>query len=298
MTIGSATPSTSRRRGTLLGVVAIVLWSSLAVMALFTAELPPFEVLAISFGIGGLCGIGLLASRGAGSLKTLRQPWPAFALSVIALFGYHALYFFAFRHAPAVEVNLINYLWPLLIVVFAACLPGVRLRTGQLVGTALGLVGVLVMVSRGQRLAFDTAHFQGYLAAFLAALTWAAYSVLNQRFHAVPSAAIAGSCMVVAVLAAVAHALFETTLMPTTSEWCVLALMGVGPVGIAFWLWDHGTKHGDIAVLGTLAYAAPLLSTLLLLISGRAEPHVGQAIAVVLLIVGAWLSVRTSRASL
>jgi len=295
VTIASAIPYASRRRATLLGVVAIVLWSSLALMALFTAELPPFEVLAISFGIGGLCGIGMLAVRGAGSLNTLRQPWAAFALTVTALFGYHALYFFAFRHAPAVEVNLINYLWPLLIVVFAACLPGVRLRAGQIVGTALGLVGVVFMVMRGEGLAFDPAHLQGYLAAFLAAVTWAAYSVLNRRFHAVPSAAIAGSCMVVGLLAAVVHAVFETTLMPTTSQWCVLALMGVGPVGIAFWLWDHGTKHGDIAVLGTLAYAAPLLSTLLLLISGRVEPHAGQAIAVALLIVGAWLSMRTSR---
>ena len=284
-----------RRNATWCGIGAILLWSSLALMALFTASLPPFQVLATSFAIGGVLGLALLARDGRAGLRGLRQPWPAFVLAVFALFGYHALYFIAFRAAPAVEVNLINYLWPLLIVVFAAFLPGTRLRAGQVAGTLLGLAGVVIMVTRGRAIALEAQHLPGYLAAFVAALTWAAYSVLNRRFHAVPSAAVAGACLAVAVLAALVHVLVEQTQAPDAAQWGVLVLMGVGPVGIAFRLWDHGTKRGDLALLGTLSYAAPLLSTLLLLLSGRVEAHASQAVAVALLLVGAWLSVRAAR---
>jgi drug/metabolite transporter (DMT)-like permease len=285
--------SAHTRPATLSGVVAILLWSSLALMTVVTADLPPFEVLALSFAIGGLCSLS-----GSGSWRdrvaAMRQPWSSFSLAVLALYGYHALYFVAFRHAPAVEVNLINYLWPLLIVVFAAFLPGVRLRPMQLAGTALGLAGVIFMVARGRSLSIESNHWPGYLAALGAALTWSIYSVLNRRFHAVPSSAIGAVCWVVALLAGLTHVAFETFVVPSGVQCLVLALMGLGPVGIAFRLWDRGTKLGDIAVLGTLSYAAPLLSTLLLLLSGRVDAHWSQALAAGLLLVGAWISVRAS----
>jgi drug/metabolite transporter (DMT)-like permease len=296
MTIPAQSTFALRRRATLCGVLAILLWSSLALMAVLTADLPPFEVLAISFAVGGIGGVLALGLRGGGRIALLRQPLPAFVLAVVALFGYHALYFVALRRAPAIEVSLINYLWPLLIVVFAAFLPGVRLRAGQIVGTVLGLSGVVLVVTRGQGIVLSETHIFGYLMALGAALTWAAYSVLNRRFHAVPSAAISGTCVVVAFIAVLVHVAFEVTVVPTPMQWAMLVLMGIGPVGAAFWLWDYGTKHGDIATLGTLSYAAPLLSTLLLLLSGRGEPHWSQAVAVILLLIGAWCSVRGSKA--
>ena len=213
------------------------------------------------------------------------------------MFGYHALYFIALKRAPAVEANLLNYLWPLLIVVFAGLVGGVTVRAGQWAGTLLGLVAAALLVTRGHGLQVDRAHVPGYLAALGAAVIWAAYSVLNRRFADVPTAAITVACAGVSVLGAAVHLLFERTVAPDATQWLVLAVMGAGPVGAAFWLWDHGTKRGDIALLGSLSYLAPLLSTLLLVISGRAEPHGIQAVAIAMLLAGAWLSVRSSRAA-
>ena len=283
------------RSATYAGVVAVLLWSSLALMTVATANLPPFELLSISFAIGGL-SILMMPGQQRGRLRDLRQPWPAFALAVTALFSYHALYFIAFRNAPAIEVNLVNYLWPLLIVVFAAFLPGARLHQAQIAGSSLGLLGVAVMLSQGRGFEIGGDHWPGYLAALGAALVWSSYSVLNRRFHAVPSSAMGGVCLVVAVLAGFAHILFEDTIVPQPRQWLLLILMGVGPVGIAFRLWDTGTKHGDLGVLGTLSYAAPMLSTLLLLVGGDVDFHWSQLVAVVLLMAGAWISVRHSTA--
>ena len=285
----------SQRTATLTGLAAILLWASLAVLTTATGDLPPFQVLAIGFGVAAILGLLRAVMRGRSGLRELRQPVAALALSTLALFGYHALYFIALKRAPAVEANLLNYLWPLLIVVFAGLLGGVSVRRGQWIGTWLGMLAAALLVTRGNGLQVDPAHLPGYLAALGAAVIWAAYSVLNRRFADVPTAAITVGCAGVALLGALCHLLYEHTVAPTTLQWAVLVVMGMGPVGAAFWLWDHGTKHGDIALLGSLSYLAPLLSTLLLVASGRAQAHPIQAVAIALLLAGAWLSVRASR---
>ncbi|MBW8311811.1 MAG: DMT family transporter [Rhizobium sp.] len=286
---------TPRTRATAAGFAAVLLWSSLAVLTTATEGIPPFQLLALGFGVAGFAGVVVLLRPGGPGLAALRQPVAAGALCIGALFGYHALFFLALKRAPVVEANLLNYLWPLLIVVFAALLGGARVRAGQWLGTLLGLAAAALLVLRGGRLDLAPAHLAGYLAAVGAAVIWALYSVLNRRFEAVPSSAMAGACLAVGLLGGGAHLLFETTVVPTAPQWLAIVALGLGPTGIAFWLWDIGTKRGDIAVLGTLSYAAPLLSTGLLLAFGKAQPHWTQAVAVALLLLGAWLSVRASR---
>ena len=281
------------RTATPSGLLAILLWSSLALLTTATVGLPPFQVLALAFGFAALSGFAVTGVRG--NWSELRQPFSALALATTALFGYHALYFIALKRAPAVEANLLNYLWPLLIILFASFLPGVRVRGMQVAGTLLGLAGAVILVTRGSGIEIQPRYLPGYLAALGAAVIWAAYSVLNRRHAQVPSSAIIVACASVALLGALAHVAFEQTVPPTAGQWGVLAVMGIGPVGAAFLLWDHGTKHGDIALLGSLSYLAPLLSTLLLVLAGQAAPHWSQGVAIGLLMLGAWLSVRRFR---
>ena len=282
------------RTATLAGLAAILLWSSLALLTTLTGELPPFLVLAIGFGIGTVAGLLQAARSGAAGMRSMRAPWPALLLATAGLFGYHALYFFSLKHAPPVEANLINYLWPLLIVLFSGLLPGVRLHPGHFAGAGLGLLAAILLVTGGRGVQVDPAAAAGYAAAFAAAVCWAGYSVLNRRYAQVPSHAIVPACAAVALLGGLAHLVFEPRHVIAPGQWLALVAMGIGPVGAAFWLWDAGTKRGDIALLGGLSYLAPLLSTLLLVLAGRAQPHWVQALAVALLLIGAWLSLRAS----
>ncbi|MCW5579806.1 MAG: EamA family transporter [Luteimonas sp.] len=282
------------RAATWAGVAAIVLWSSLALLTVATGPLPPFQVLAIGFGIAGVSGTLLTALRGRAGWRQWRVPPASLALTIAGLFGYHALYFFSLKRAPAVEANLINYLWPLLIVLFSALLPGVRLRAGNILGALLGFAAAALLIAAGTSTTTGDGALPGYLAAFLAATTWAGYSVLNRRFADTPGSAIVPACLAVALLGALAHLGLERTVAPSNGQWIALLVMGLGPVGVAFRLWDRGTRHGDLALLGSLSYLAPLLSTLLLVAAGRAQPRWTQAVAVVLLTAGAWLSMRAS----
>lgn len=284
-----------RRKATLIGACAIVLWASLAALTAFTGSVPPLQLTALTFSIAAVLSYLALAIRGENPLRYLRLPLRAWALGVAGLFGYHALYFIALKLAPPVETSLINYLWPLLIVVFSALLPGERLRWFHLAGVGLGLGGTLVLFL-GREVAFDAAYLPGFAAAFACAITWAAYSVLSRRLPDVPTAAIGGFCAASALLAAIGHGMFEQTRWPADAiEWVAVFALGLGPAGGAFFLWDIGMKRGDIRALGTLAYATPLLSTLLLILTGRGDFSLRIALACLLIVAGAVLGSRDLR---
>jgi drug/metabolite transporter (DMT)-like permease len=213
----------------------------------------------------------------------------------LGLFGYHFLYFSALRLAPPAEAGLIAYLWPLFIVLLSGLLPGEHLRLGHIFGAGLAFAGAALIVLRGGA-DFGGAAAPGYALAFLCALTWSGYSVISRRLGTVPTASVAVFCVATAVMSAIAHPLFETTLWPSDPiGWGAVLGLGLGPVGLAFYVWDIGVKRGDIQLLGTASYAAPLLSTLALVTAGLAQPSWTLALAALLITGGAALAARAAR---
>ncbi len=262
----------TRSAATLVGLTAIMMWATLATLTAASGAVPPFLLNALCFTASGLVGLVAVRVR-TGSLAVLRQPWPVWLLGVLGLFGYHFLYFTAVKTAPPADASLICYLWPLLIVIFSGFLPGETLKAHHIVGALAGLVGAGLIVTRGgTALSLSPAYAFGYGVAVVAAITWALYSVLSRRFAGVPSATVAGFCLATGVLSALCHLAFETTVWPSGPvEWGAVALLAALPIGLAFFTWDVGMKHGDIQVLGAAAYAAPLLSTLLLIAVGISQ---------------------------
>ncbi len=278
-------------RATLVGSSAIILWSLLAVLTVASGRVPPFQLAAMTFAIGGLGGAATWIAR-PGAIQALKQPAEVWALGVCGLFGYHALYFMALRLSPPAEAGLLNYLWPLLIVLFSALLPHERLRPHHVIGAMLGLAGTALLFA-GRGLTFALDYLPGLAAAFVAAFIWAAYSVLSRRFAAVPTDAVVGFCVATAALAALFHLALEQTVWPETAlQWAAVLALGIGPVGAAFYAWDFGMKRGDIRVLGAGSYAAPLISTSLLVAAGYAEATSTLAIAAVLIAGGGLLAAK------
>jgi drug/metabolite transporter (DMT)-like permease len=277
-------------RATLIGASAVLLWATLALLTTLSGAVPPFQLVAMAFGIAFLLALGAWLVRGEPVLAHLRQPVRVWALGIAGLFGYHFFYFMALRNAPPVEASLINYLWPLLIVLFSALLPGERLRWFHVLGALAGLAGTVLLIAGGGGAGFAGAHWQGYLAAFACAFVWSGYSVLSRRFGQVPTDAVGGFCGATALLAFLCHLLFEATVWPAGGQWLAVLALGLGPVGAAFFVWDHGVKRGDIKALGAFAYAAPLLSTILLVAFGQGSATWRIAVACILITGGAALA--------
>jgi drug/metabolite transporter (DMT)-like permease len=281
----------SPRTATLIGLTAILMWSLLSVLTVATGKVPAFQLAAMSFAIGALVGLSTWIGR-KNAWRALAQAPPVWVVGVSGLFGYHALYFLALRFAPPAEASLVNYLWPLLIVLFSSLLPGERLLPHHIIGVVLGLAGTVLLFA-GNTGHFAPGQLPGLIAAAVAAFVWATYSVMSRRFKTVPTDAVAGFCAVTALLAALVHSLAETTVWPDTAmQWLAVALLGIGPVGAAFYAWDIGMKRGDIRVLGAASYATPLLSTAFLIAAGFAKPTAAIAIAAVLIAGGGFIAAK------
>src|SRR6202020_801041 len=280
------------RTATLIGLTAILMWSLLAALTVATGKIPAFQLAAMTFAIGALVGFLSWIGR-PDAVRALRQPPIAWIVGVGGLFGYHALYFLALRFAPPAEAGLLNYLWPLLIVLFSSLLPGERLAPHHIVGALAGLAGTVLLFAANRGSGFAPGQLPGLIAAFVAAFVWATYSVMSRRLKSVPTDAVAGFCLVTALLAAAVHGLVEVTVWPETAgQWLAILELGIGPVGAAFYAWGIGMKRGDIRVLGAASYATPLLSTAFLILAGFARPSATIAIAAVLIAGGGLIAAK------
>ena len=274
----------------LAGLGAIALWGALATLSVLAGPVPPFQMVAMTFAIGAALGIVRARVRGVAWAELVGWPGRVWLLGVGGLFGYHALYFAALQLAPPAEANLVNYLWPLLIVLLSAPLAGERLGWPHLLGALLGFAGVAVL-ALGRGVSFAGGHALGYLLAVGCAFAWALYSVLSRRFGETPTDAIASFCAAAAILSLLCHWLFEPTVWPATPvAWLAVLALGLGPTGGAFYFWDHAVKRGDIRALGALSYAAPILSTALLVLCGLAAPTNTLLLAALLVTAGAVLA--------
>lgn len=281
-----------RRRATLVGLGAVLLWSLLAPLAVGAGDVPPFLLTGLAFLAGGSFGLAVQLLLGRGLVAALRVPALAWALGVGGFFGYHLVYFSALRLLPPVEALLIINTWPLLIILLTALLPGERLLPRHLLGGLMGLAGTALIVLGRDGAAADVVRTPlGYALAIAAALIWSGYSVLNRRLVPdAPTDAVTGFCLATGLLALLAHTLLEPRVLPSSTGWLAVLAMGLGPVGAAFYLWDHGTKRGDLRVLGASAYAAPLIGTLLLLLLGHGRPSLALLLAALLIVGGALLA--------
>jgi len=272
----------SRQQATLIGSTAVVMWATLALLTELAGDIPPFQMMAMAFTIAFALARTGMYWRG---IESVRVPWAVWAFGIAGLFGYHAMYFVGLAYAPAANASLINYLWPLLIVVFSALLPKEKLAWYHLLGALLGFAGAVLLVARG---GFDLSSYgRGYAAALASALIWSSYSVGTRYWGDIPTETMSEFCGVTAILAGLCHIFFEQTVVPQSSAWWAVLGIGLAPAGASFFTWNIGVKYGNIKLLGVLGYGAPLLSTFLLVVFGLAPATWRLLVACLLIVAGA-----------
>ncbi|MFM6990659.1 MAG: DMT family transporter [Rhodoferax sp.] len=274
----------------LLALAAIALWGTLAPLGVQLAHIPPFLLTGLGLLVGSLISLPLARFR----LSRWQVPLPTLLVGVYGLFGFHFLLFIALRNAPAVEANLINYLWPLGMVVMAPLfLNDVQLRGRHIVAALIGFAGAAIAIlGRGGPSDAAVEFHSGYVIALASAFVWASYSLLTRRLPAFPTAAVGGFAAASGVLSLVCHALLEPAVVLGTQDLVLIAILGLGPLGGAFFLWDAAIKLGDTRRIGLLAFATPILSTVMLLLTTGQALQWNVAVAAALVVGAAWLGSR------
>lgn len=279
------------------GIASILMWSLLAFLVAGSGNVPPFLLLGLTFVIATCVGLARWFFKRPDFSK-LKIPLSAWIVGIGGLFGYHYFFYVALQNAPVAEANIINYLWPLFIVLGSSFLPGEKLRSAHIIGAVFGFAGAALLVGKGifsadavnQSLLYPNIGY-GYFAAVMCGLLWSSYSVLSRALKKVPTDAVVFYCFVTAVLAFIAHGLTEVTIWPQSIwQWGGVLAMGLMPVGGAFYTWDYAMKHGNIQLLGSLCYFIPVLSTCLLVATGTAALTWQLGVATALVTTGALIA--------
>ncbi len=276
-------------RPTLIGIGAILIWATLALFTAMTGKMPPFLTTSICFALGGLVIISpAVWRRDWGKLK---PTLPAFLLGLYGPFGDTVIYFAALKLAPPAEANLIHYLWPLFIVLFAAMLPGAGLRPRHLLGALMGLAALILLVGGKLGSGATEAAWWGYGLALLGAVVWSSYSVLSRLVASSSTESLGVTILIAGVLAYLLHRLLEAPYTDWSWENAIGLLgLGLGSQGLALICWDIGMKRGDVSFLGVASYATPVLSTVLLVAFGYAPASLALGAACALIVIGAMVA--------
>jgi len=293
------------RLGFILGSVAVLFWSfgaSLVYLGAREAGVWRFVMVASLTG-----GALLLIARGIYQRElwtAVRLPWRLWIGPLLCFVLYGLAWPWALASSNARQVygvSLINYLWPVLTVLFSAALvPGVRLTSRVALALALALAGLgIANLRQIGELGFNGTgphgwsfrHFLPYGLALLAALTWAAYSALLARWKKwVGNYVTSPLGFVLIGLVAVPLAAREGGPRPTAFATFLTLLYGAGPLAVGYLLWEIALSRARVQTLSMLAAATPVLSTFLLCFFLKTRPGVELVLAALLVSAGVVLS--------
>ncbi|WP_419307465.1 DMT family transporter [Chromohalobacter israelensis] len=271
---------TSKRTsaGLLAGLLTVTLWASLPVLRdLIT--LPPMLTAAVAMGAAALMAL-LMGWRGASSGVAAWRDGKFWLMGVGGLTGALYFYFSALGKGDPAKITLVTYLWPLGFMLVADVLAGRGLRARTLLGAAVAFSGLVPLVlSNAQG---ESTSALGYMQGMASGASWIMFSLYLRGRAALSWGDYKHLFAAAAVASWGLHRAFETAPEHATAmDWGVAALIGVGPYGLAFITWGYALLRSSSTLLGVLTYFVPVMSSVLLILVGRAAFSLPLVIAFV-----------------
>jgi len=272
---------------TVFGLLAVLFWGLLAVLSVYSKMVAPFQLLALCLLLASSLVYIYRFIRREKLFKKPELSSKQWLIGILGIFGFHFFYFMAIRHAPAIEVSLISYLWPLLLGVYVS---PASLIIRAIIGGGLGFLGIVILIQGSSSQIFNYENIVGYLFAFSCAFIWSGYSwfLSKQKGN---TEDISWVALVCGLLAFISHLIFEESNWALTNmEWISIVFLGLGPVGGAFYLWEIGMKKGNKRLLASLSFCAPILSAFALYIFGMGDFSLEIISALSLILLGAFIT--------
>ncbi|MGQ0526609.1 MAG: DMT family transporter [Alphaproteobacteria bacterium] len=272
--------------GTACGVIALIMWAFTSVVLALLSGISTFEIVGAAF---FLCFIGMTGSQIVNKepiASYWRRPLSEYLFWLLGPGLYTVLLYMAFKMAPPFEVNILNYLWPILLVIFASFMHDVTLNLTRAAGIIAGFSGLfIVTIPPASDNFFDDFNW-GHGLALICAVLWSSYSALRKKPN-YPMGFLAPLCFVFSMICFLLDMTFETTVIPNGFQIFLILVLGITRLSYA--LWDTAMKSGDIMLLTSLSYFLPLITTLLLVVFGFGTERPLVALGAVLIIGGCLL---------
>ena len=258
-------------KATIIGQISLLIWAMSASGAVALSALPAFEILS------GIFVNGFLASAVMNSVRNnwksaLTRPKHLIFAGIFGIVGNDIFYILSFKYAPAVQVDLIVCLWPMMVLILASLILSEETRINHVFACVLAFSGVYFLISSdSSEGAFNQQYWLGYFFAFMSAILWSIYIIISRRYIKSTPELFAIYCFVGAAFSILMHLLFEETVIPSVTQGVVLVVMGVTTHSLAYYGWDYAIKMGNFKLLQILPYGNPILSVLALVVFGFAE---------------------------
>lgn len=279
---------TIKQYPTLIGYSALIFWALAAPFVVKIKSLPIFEIMSVVFSVSFILSATKLTLCRRWS--KLKQPWFLWLIGFLGIYGNNLLYIVAFKNAPAAHADLINYLWPIIVILFTGFLPNEKLSARHLFAASFGFTGIYILISQGEQ-GFDKQYLFGYIIAFLDALVWSTYTLMARHYGKTPVEIIGIYCGIGALCSILLHFRLEVLVYPHWEQWLILIMMGMTTQCLAYFFWDYGIKRGDFKLLTILSYGNPVLSIVFLIICGMASPSIELLVACMLVTTGGVIGV-------
>ena len=275
-------------KATIIGQLGLLMWGLLAVFTVVVTNIPTFEILSIVFTVSFITGIAYSYIKGEEN-PIKKHPKYMWFIGFLGIFCNDALYIQSFKYAPPEQADLINYLWPLMVILFSSVLPKEKFLIKYVISAVIAFTGIYLLLCGGE--GFHYEFLPGYGFAFLAASCWAIFTLFSRGNNQNKSIAVTAIyCGIAAVGSFVSHCVSEVFIMPTLSQSIILVIMGVTTHSLAYIFWDFGIKKGNFRLLSILSYANPIISIFFLVLLGFAPYSNNLLIAAVLVFIAGVIS--------
>lgn len=280
---------------TICGLLGLFIFSFGTLLIALSGDIPAFQLSGMLLLGGSFClWLGLHCVGAFRYADVVRQPFRLYCITVSGIGLYTILLNWAFKIAPPYEVNIVNYLWPVFLVLFSRLLNKETFLPNEWIGIMMGFIGVIYLF-----IPSDTGMFLaiglGHLLALAAAMIWAFYSavIVKENYSVsflVPVFFISGS------ISLVMHFAFEETVFSAPiSVWGVVFVLILSR--LSYVLWDYGMRKGDKQILAVCSYFVPLLSVSYFIALGivpeRIEAAIGGVFVICGCLAGNWHRIRS-----
>jgi len=274
----------------LAALFAVVLWASAPLLADAAHSIPPFQLTTIAL-ISGAVAVLPMSLRGRRLRKSVAISWRwklvIFGLVPFLVLGAVGAYLIGLGMAPTAEAALITYTWPVMFILISQWLFHGQIALPVIAGALIAFSGAALLLAPEALNNGFSGNMTGYGLALLAGACWALYSWICQATPVAIAPVMPGLFILAGAGAAAAETVSGSgTAMPTGTALAAGIGLGLGPYGLAMVAWDLALRKGPTALVGSLAYAVPVLAALFLVLAGIAAPDWRLPLAALLVVLG------------
>lgn len=277
------------KKSILYALITVLIWSTMApVVKLLLTEIPSLEALAISSYMAFFFLLAYNILRG--KLRRLReysgkQIGAMIGLGFIGIFLYSALYYVGLTQMTAQEACVVNYLWPIMIMIFSIVILKEKFTLVKGIAMLLSFAGIVIL-SLGGGAAGEGNRLIGILCCFAAAVLYGLFSVLNKKLNYDQNLAMMIFWLVCGILSTALGLCTETWVPIAGAQWIGLIWMGLASYAVAYLLWALALREAEnTSLIANLAFLVPFLSVIWCAVFLK-EPLQVQAVIALVLIVG------------